>query len=318
MKRKDRNAQQVKEAYIAAHQDTWFTYFREDIPLPQALIPCNREEVQGVEDIFFVYLQNLKTPTIMNKISQFSNQHLSSYYKKELHSKRWSHRMNAMQRILDFQVDRLVDDCIQKDHKKLSPEEAFLLLKLMANLKDDEFMAYLKASSHVFSENEYKRICMDLRSEIFEALLNNMEDLPLVCRYALIDLIGLKRDSSYLSYLQEFLQSSDQEIRIRALKALYEIGVVVDIENYVKFSESSVWEERLMFTKLLFYLPSEIAMPYLRNLMKDEAWAVRLQAGRVISKYKDGKGILQDIIANETDPFAIDMANAFLEEGDQA
>ena len=45
------------------------------------------------------------------KIKQFSNQYLKAFYEKDLSSKRWSIRMNALYRIADLQIDELLTKC---------------------------------------------------------------------------------------------------------------------------------------------------------------------------------------------------------------
>ena len=315
-KHTDNKGQHIKKLYILENELIWFHYFRDGATVPNELIPRNRYEVEAIEEIFFVYLHNLKSPTVVEKISYFSNEHLYHYFKKDLQSRRWSNRMNAMQKIVDFKIDRLVDDCLRLNQAKLSSEEQFLFLKVIANLREDDFINQLLNTQGVFSEYEYKRIFMDLHDDIFEELLVDLHLLPAIAQYAVIDLIGMKRDVDCLEFLNKALKSEDQEVGIRSLKAIYEIGVVDDIAPYAPFSESSVWEERLMFTKLLTYMPSHSALPYLHRLIKDESWSVRLQAARVIVNYKDGQTILRNIIETETDKFAVDMASSFLEEGD--
>lgn len=308
--------QKITKRYIEKKQLVWFHYFRDGQQIPTELIPRNPHEIEAIEEIFFVYLHNLKDPSIMDKISQFSNDYLADHFQQELHRKRWSSRVNAMQRIVDFNIDRLANECLQMDPEKISSEEQFLRLKIIANLKEEAFISQLVSNEHVLSEHEYKRLFMDLSDGQFDQLLMESEELPMLCRYAVIDVVGMKRNPAHIPFLHKFLDSSESEIRIRSLKAIYEIGVVEDIRHYASFSKSSVWEERLMFTKLLIYLPSTVAMPYLRNLIKDTAWAVRMQAGRAIRKYPDGQERLQEIIHTETDAFAVDMAKSFLKVGE--
>lgn len=312
----DNKGQEVKKIYIQEKELIWFHYFRDGTSVPSELIPRNEYEVEAIEEIFFVYLHNLKSPSIVEKISEFSNEYLYDYFKKDLHSRRWSNRMNVMQRIVDFKINRLVDDCLRLDPSKLTIEEQFIFLKVIANLREDDFINLLLNTEEEFSEYEYKRIFMELQDGIFEQLLVDLHLLPVTAQYAVIDLVGMKRNVDWLDYLNKFIHSDNAEVRIRSLKAFYEIGVVHDLTPYAAFSESLIWEERLMFTKLLSYMPSKSALPYLHRFIKDEAWSVRLQAARVIAKYKDGQTILRKIIESETDKFAVDMARSFLEEGD--
>lgn len=300
-KQREKKAELMKETYIQEKQLLWYDFFREGYSIPINLIPRNKFEVAGIEEIFFVYLQNFKTEEITEKISRFSNEYLFKHLKQQLQSRRWSDRMNAMQLIIDFKMDRLVETCMQKKYEKLSHEEKYQRLKLIANLKEENFIEQLLQSGYPFSEYEYKRIFMELSEKIFGELLDDINQLPVPCRYSIIDLVGLKHDSHYLLKLHQLLQDEEQEIRIRSLRAIYEIGIISDINKYASFAESLIWQERLMFTKLLRYVSPEVSIPFIRILIQDPVWQVRNQAEKIILQYKNGARILEEISMNITD-----------------
>lgn len=306
----------IKEDYIEQKQKLWDAFFRDEDVSAKELVPRNKFEVEAIEEIFFVYLTNLKTPMIVEKIQMFSNEFLYDYFLAQLKSRKWSTRINAMGRVLDFKMDRLVDVIVNMQADKLTKEENFKRLKVFAHLKEQGFVEEFLQVSGILSEYEYKRILIDIEDSLFNDLLAQFTVLPSVCQYAVLDLLGIKRDSDYLLFLETQLSNEDPEVRIRALKAIYEIGLIEDIGKYERFSHSSLWEERLIFSKILEYVQVEIAQPFLSQSIKDESWWVRFQAGKTISKYRNGNLILKDIIEKETDQFAVDMANSFLKEGD--
>lgn len=304
-----------KEAYIREKQMLWYRYFRDEEPFQTSLIPKNKIEIQAVEELFLSYLNNLFTPAILEKIKLFSNQYLQQHFLELLRSRKWGERINSMERIVDFHIDSLVEECERMNEKKLSQEEHFQLLKIYATLKEEQFVNKLLALPVLFSEYEYKKLLLSVDEKILQGLINRIEEFPDVFKYVMIDIVGVQRNMDDLPFLESQLEHSNDEVRIRSLKAIYELGVIIEPEKYVHFSESPLWEERLMYTKLLRNLPISYSLPYLQVLMQDESWWVRSQAARTIGKDKQGREILQSFIETASDRFAIDMANEVLREG---
>lgn len=304
-----------KEAYLREKQMLWYRYFRDEEKFHASLIPKNKFEVQAVEEVFLAYLNNVFTPAILEKIKLFSNQYLKQHFLRLLRSRKWGDRINAMERIVDFHIDSLVEECERIDEKKLSHEEHFQLLRIVTVVRQEQFVDKLLTLPVLFSEYEYKKLFISVDEEILKNVMNRMEELPDTCKFALIDILGIKRNMDALPFLESQLKHSNDEIRIRSLKAIYELGILSDPEKYVHFNTSSLWEERLMHAKLLGNLPIAYSLPYLEVLLQDDSWWVRSQAAETIGKSKRGEEILQGIIETASDPFAIDIANEVLWKG---
>lgn len=314
-RRSEVSRQKIKDIFIQEKQDKWYQYFIHDAPFTAEMIPVKDNEIQGLEDIFLSYLQNISDPTIKEKIRDFSNQYLRQHYLKLLHSKRWSIRMNAIYRISNFGIDSLADECRKMGERKPSKAERFQLLVNHSNLNADTFLEEFLPLSATFSEYEYKKLLFNVNSEILKKLTSQMDELPLNCQYSIIDVLGFKGDMAFLPFLESSLQHENTEVRIRALKAINEIGVVTGMEKYLPFVDSSVWEERLMAAKLLGNLPLSDVYQYLRKLLQDDSWWVRSQAAKTIGNSKHGKEKLQSYAETATDTYAADMAKEVLKGG---
>lgn len=301
---------------IQNKQDLWYRYFNDEITLLPELIPNNNNDIKAIEKIFLAYTQNISNPTIMEKIRNFSNQYLRQYYLNLLMNKRWSLRMNALYRIISFRIDSLADECKKLwERAKLSPEERFQLLVIHSIFDEDGFIREFANLSIKLSEYEYRKLLIGFNSEILKKLTNQMADFPKEYQYYFIDVLGLRRNLDFLPFLENNLSHKDPEIRIRSLKALNEIGIVTDLEQYKVFLSSPIWEERLMLAKLLGSFTLDQVYPYLEQLLQDENWWVRSHAARSIGNSKDGKLWLEKFIATAQDQYAIDMAREVLEEG---
>lgn len=302
----------IKDSYIKEREKEWYRYFRDEEVFNTALIPKNKHEIQAVEEIFLTYLKNLSNSSIKEKITQFSNQYLKQHYQRLLKSKKWSTRMNAMYRIVDFHIDSLVDECKRLEKRKLSNEENFQLLKIYSIFSTDNFLKEILTPSVTFSEYEYKKLLTSVNSEILEGLMFQLDELPVASQYSLIDTLGIKRNMDYLPLLESQLHNENSEIRIRSLKAINEIGIIIELEKYLPFVASPLWEERLMIAKLLGNLPLSYSYPYLQTLLQDESWWVRSQAAKTIGNKKTGREKLEEFVKTASDQYAVDMANEVL------
>ncbi|HHW94498.1 MAG TPA: HEAT repeat domain-containing protein [Mogibacterium sp.] len=301
------------KAYIQNKQDLWYQYFNDEIVLPVELIPNNDIEIKATEEIFLAYIKNISNSTIEEKIRKFSNQYLRQYYSGFLLSRKWSLRMNALYRIIDFKIDSLAPECKKLEKRtKLSPEEHFQLMIIYSMFNETDFIKEFANLSVRLSEYEYKKLLVGFKSEILEHLMHQMKELPMIYRHYFIDILGIRRELGFLPFLEKNLSHNNTEIRIRSLKAINEIGIVSNLDKYKPFLKASQWEERLMLAKILGAFPLEQVYTYLEELLQDENWWVRSQAAQTIGKSKDGKSRLKTFIATAQDQYAIDMAREVL------
>lgn len=297
-----------REAYIKNYSQLWYDYFLKDEVFSITLVPRGRPEVTAIEIIFLSYLNNLGNVNIKQKISEFSNLYLVEYYKKDLRSKRWSIKMNALYRIFDFQIDNAMDMCNKLEKEKISKEEYFQLLKINSLFQPTLFMENIEGLQVSYSESEYRRLFVLLDEDVFIRFFDNFDKWPARIQYAVIDTAAVKRRMVYVKKIQLLLKHETDEIRIRALKGLYEIGVIEDISIFVQFVTSKVWEERLMVAKIFRYLPFPYAYSYLEQLLQDENWWVRSQAAKSIAEDVNGVKKLKHFITVSEDTYAVDIA----------
>lgn len=275
--------QRKTEEYVKENQDAWYHYLINDKPFSKALIPKDKYELYGVEQIFLSYIKNTSDSAILEKIRRFSNESMKTHYEKLLNSRKWSIRMNALYRILDFHIDSLIDQCIQLESKKLSSDEQFQLLKIYLIFKPDLFLSEFLENPPSFSEYECKKLFKNADNSVVEQLIKDFSSLSTASKYALISVLGMKRDVHFVPFLENLLKEEDSELRIRSLKAIHEIGMINQPEPYIPFISSEIWEERLMAAKVLGNLPLHDSVPYLEELLADDEWWVRHQAAKTIN-----------------------------------
>ncbi|MEK4627389.1 MAG: HEAT repeat domain-containing protein [Solibacillus sp.] len=300
--------EKVRDSYIKNYSQLWYNYLFNNEWFSIVLVPKKRAQVEAIEMIFSSYLKNLLNEKVQLEIKQFSNQYLKDFYEKDLSSKRWSVRMNSLYRIADFHIDELLPMCQKFEKTNISEEEYFQLLKIYSLFQPDLFMEKVKESSVSYSESEYRRLFILLEDDVFSTFFDEFNNFPFKIQFALIDTAAIKRNMQYIERLKKLLDHEVAEINIRALKGLYEIGIIDEIDSFIPFVTSNMWEARLMVAKIFKHVPLNYTYNYLEQLLQDENWWVRSQAAKTIVEDRHGIDKLQQFIESSNDKYAIEMA----------
>lgn len=298
--------------YLQRYSRAWNVYLFEDGAFPQESAPQRRADVAAIESIFLSYLKNISNSAIRQEIKDFSNRYLQEFYRKDLASKRWSIRMNALYRIADFGLDELLDSCRALEERNISAEEYFQLLKIYSLYQPDLFTEKLKQLQNDYSESEYRRLLVLLDEDLFIDFFDRFQEWSTKVQFALIDTAAVRRSASYVDKLKHLLSHENAEIRIRALKSIYEIGMIDEMEIYLPFVRSNVWEERLMVAKIFKHAPLADIYTYLERLLQDENWRVRAEAAATIAETRLGGEKLRQFIQYADDEYAVAIARETL------
>ncbi|KOS63867.1 HEAT repeat domain-containing protein [Lysinibacillus sp. FJAT-14222] len=299
---------EARDTFLQNSAQHWYNYLINDEIFSIVLVPRGRAQVAAIEIIFSSYLKNIINEKVEHKIKEFSNLYLKEFYEKDLSSKRWSIRMNALYRIADLQIEALLDTCQQFEKTKISEEEYFQLLKIYSIFQPELFIEKIKESSVNYSESEYRRLFVLLEDDVFIRLFEDFDSWTKNIQFAAIDTAAVKRNMQYIDQLKQLLTHEIPEIQIRALKGLYEIGVIDEIDPYVPFVTSDMWEVRLMVAKIFNHVPLNYSYTYLEQLLQDENWWVRSQAAKTIVENREGIAKLQQFMESSNDQYAIEMA----------
>jgi len=301
-----------RDHYLKDYSLLWYNYFFNNEIFSVVLIPRGKPQVKAIEMIFSSYLKNISNEEMTRKMKDFSNLYLKQFYEKDLMSKRWSIRMNALYRIADLQLDELLDACRKLEDTKYSKEEFFQLLKIYSIFQPELFMQKIKVPNANYAESEYRRLFVLLEEDVFIQFFDDFTSWPASIQFAVIDTAGAKRNMKYIDKLEHLLMNDDDEIKIRALKGLFEIGVIENIDPYIPFVTSDLWEVRLMIGKIFKFVPLAYTFPYLKQLLQDENWWVRNQAAKTIAEDRDGIEKLKEFISYSTDAYALEMAQEII------
>ncbi|WML38592.1 hypothetical protein RCG19_15470 [Neobacillus sp. OS1-2] len=271
---------------------------------------------KAIEELLSSYLKVVEGYVEKNRLSELAAMYLTENYRKRLKSKKWSTRMNTLYYIEGFNMISLLNDVNRLlKYKRLSHEELVHILRILAMFQFKPLFHLLTNHYQYLTEYDYRHILIRLQNQQFQQFIDYFHQTDSTLQKAVLEVIGLKRETNYLSFLENIIFSYCGEIKLRALKALAEIGFVEDINPYLDLLHSTIWQERMLAAKLMGSVKEEKAMPRLIELLHDQTWWVRSQAGQSICQFGNGKDILRTVLETSKDPFAKDMAWEWLHKG---
>lgn len=310
--------EQFIETYFRKYLDAWYDYLvlgKENVSLTLS----HRKSYMtflAVDRIFSHYVTTIKNENVIARIGHYAEVHFLKQYKDMLKSDNWGIRMNALYRIFHYDLTFLVDDVrtYLKKGRFQNFEDYSLMLKIMAKYDETLVISHLLKPKLPLQQYEYKHIVFYLPQHYFERLINHYDDMPQPLKISLLEYFSYKPDMEpqFLHFYEGQLQSEDPEIRIRALKAIHKFGLITDISLYEPFMTSPLWEERMLFTRIVTSSDLHYATDKLRQLICDPSWWVRKRAAYALFHLKNGQQILHDIIAEGKDPYAVEAAKEIL------
>ncbi|WP_160725855.1 HEAT repeat domain-containing protein [Bacillus sp. USDA818B3_A] len=285
--------------------------------LSRKLTPENILQQTAIEQLLIKYTKVIEGKEEKERLSQLASLYLSDYYQKRIQSRKWSTRMNTLYHIEDFNMINLAEDVFRMlQRKRLTQQELIHILRTLALFQFEQLFDLLTTRYQDLTEFDYRHILIPLEQKRFDQYVLHFHHAGGALQKAIIDVIASKKEITYIVFLENIFSSYSGEIKLRALKALAEIGYVKNIAPYMNLLYSDKWEERMVAVKLIGSLKEQSAIPRLIELLHDQTWWVRAQAGQAISQFTTGKEILLNVLETSTDTFAKDMAWEWLHKGE--
>ncbi|QRG68997.1 HEAT repeat domain-containing protein [Brevibacillus choshinensis] len=294
------------------------------------LIPTQRYQYEVLEDYFSEYLSNFKLESEKDPIAVFAETVFVPVYKKRLQKGNWSTRMNTLYFIDLFRLKSMQGDLLSHlTSKKCSPEETHLIYNVLATFEFDQFQDLLKGSKELPPFHLSQIMSRLVDQDNLEGYVDRFEGFPLFLKKGILDVAREKnlRSEQLQQLLEGLLQdeSTDQELRIRALKTIGSLGYLTSPEIITRMLETNVedkkWNtsqsaaEKMMIARLMGNIKKDCFLPYLERLISDSGYIVRVEAAKSIRKYKHGKEKLQQIAASHADLYAREIAMEWMERG---
>lgn len=257
----------------------------------------------------------LKDPYVKMRVNSFVQWTMTDYYKRLLHHRRFSLRMNALYHIEDFQVQHFQELLWYRYKNKTykNKEEHYQLVRTLSALGSEELIYDLLGTHESYPKFLYKEVLRRLPQMDNENFIDQFDSLPLPLQQAVVEWVGEMKDYSRIPFLEEHLISDSFELRISVLKVLETFGYVSRHDAVLALATSDYFQERMMVARIAKVTEKERYKSILVTLLSDSNWFVRQAAGGALTAYQDGDMILAHIYETSEDPYARDMAYQWLE-----
>lgn len=309
-----RNEQVEMEKQIL-QQDIYLFIQDEHHPMPVS--PLSKIQTIAMEDLLTQFIEIMEGEKERKALRKLAYIYLKDFYTKNLHSRKWSIRMNTLYNMEKFHMTELKTELLLliQEKKKQTKAEKVQIYRILASFQYDDIFSLIN-QPQMLGEKDYRSILTRMESNNFVRIVLLFEDCVEELQLAMLDVIGIKKDLDYIPFLEDTFQKQEGEVRLRALKALTSIGIVQNIARYIPLYQSEVWQERMMIARLLGFYKEEKNLLLLKELLHDSIWWVRSQSAESITKYKQGKQLLEMVIKTSDDAFARDMALEWMNKGD--
>lgn len=255
------------------------------------------------------YANVLDSMEIKQKISKYAKKHFTNHVEKELKKRRWSLRMNALYMIEDFHMEHLKDSLHELyGRNNLTIAEKSQILRMFAKFNDSKLTSYMQKLDQRLSDFSILSILSIMNEETFEILVEDFVNLDKRTQFMVVETIGKEQLIQYHPLLAKLLESNEEEMRIRALKAYSNMGAPIDKTQLAEFFTFESWQVRMMAAKVVGKQKLTSYKDKLIELLSDQEYVVRAEAAKAIIQFKDGIDILKQVIDETKDDFARDMA----------
>ncbi|SHT33638.1 Uncharacterised protein [Mycobacteroides abscessus subsp. abscessus] len=279
----------------------------------------DRFSLKAMEELLKSYSDTVVGTMEIQSITAMADKYLSEGYRKVLKGRNWSKRINALYHIEDFHMHQLSDDVRQLlQSRSITREEVIVSIRFLAATgRFEEVFEFVNERYTDLTDFDYRSILFKLDEPSFGLLVERFSECHPTLQWSILEIISIRKELSYLTFVERiFHLYKGEETGIRALKAIASIGFTTDIEQFYSLGESSEWQERMLFAKLIRFFPSESSYDILATLIHDRNWWVRSQAAQSFTKLSKGRERLIKIMENSHDPYARDIAAEWLQKGE--
>lgn len=148
-----------------------------------------------------------------------------------------------------------------------------------------------------------------------DLMLDSLDNTSPLLKGIFIETIGKRKEVRTLLAIEKYIDSDDLEIRIKALKAIGDIGLTTQEEKVLFLLHSVNWIEIVMAIRIVKNSSLRRAIPILENLLTNSNWWVRLRSAEALYSFGiTGIERLEWIKVNHNDRYAKDMAKKVLQD----
>jgi hypothetical protein len=303
--KKDQDEQNIYKEAMPAFINYLYNEKDDYIPLPP-------DEYHVAEQLFSSSMAITKDEDLQHKIRESASFYLSSHYEKVMNAADWSARVNALYYIEDFRMTSLQPVLAKRLMTvKEQDEEKQQLLRTLAALGDLSVLSHLENEPST-KESVYLSVFKRFPEDVIPQTVSYVrQEGSLKANISLLMYLGLTKKLSYLSFVEENLAHQNSEMRIQALKALFQMNYISNVNLIQPFFYSEVWEERMFAAKITGVLTLTQFEKELTEFLGDSVWWVRYYAAEALL-LSFGENKLLELSQSHPDQYARNMAAQWL------
>ncbi len=253
---------------------------------------------------------------------------LVDYYKEMGRSPLWSRRFYAIEKLGFLTVDDLKDyylDLLDKERKELVKEKTIWALSLIADrevlVRLTEQLLLDTSRSAKFNEYMYTNMIVSFRrKDDLAGFLSYLEEIkeddrvPVLLKRDIIEACGSGFLHEAADTIVDYFSAHDNpEMRISCMRALGKIGGLQACKLISKGFSSEDWRVRAVSANAA-HLCGEGMIPYLRELLYDQVYFVRINASKALARLGSNGLEALRMEVDSQDRFVRDTARFVLED----
>lgn len=234
----------------------------------------------------------------------------------QLQDKRWWKVAEAIRYIGTLRLDAftsIVEGHLRSEHYDVWTTAARTLTRLGRN---EVLIQFLIEHHEKLKRQAVIRIVDMLRNisdSDVDKMLAHFEQVPPLLQGLFFNVFGQAKAIKALPVLEVYLTSANGEQRVKAMKAIADIGITTRQDEVLNGFESENWVERMQTIRIVRACSMYIAIPYLVNALADPEWWVRYHAAETLYSFGTiGKERLREARLQHQDSYARDMAAQIL------
>ncbi len=152
-------------------------------------------------------------------------------------------------------------------------------------------------------------------AQILPFMIKHLDTVSMPLKLVFIDILGKRKAIAALDQIEALIVHENSELRIKALKAIADIGHTTKEHEVMRRLEAGEWPERLMCIRIIQECRLRRGVPQLAELLCHTKWWIRLRAAEALLSFGVlGVERLRWISMHHEDRYARDMASKILAE----
>lgn len=319
----------VKEHRMDLQKRKWLSewkgeleYYLQTGELNTRIVLHDRVSFETVEQFFSHQLRIVKDEQTRQRIYDFAERYLYSFYERKLSHPQWGTRLNALISIEHFRLSAALQMILKRlGDQRITRNEKLQIFLVLASFEYTYIYQVLCENAKEIPDFICRMVLHRLPEEQLLLFIPSFKQSPASIQGNLLDVLRERnvRTLEYLQLIEELLiiPETSAELRIRALKSISQFGFMQNPEIIISLIHQHdwskrLWTERMMAARLMGSIRKEVFLPLLEQAIADEFYLVRYEAAQSLMKYLNGKERLEKIASQHDDRFARDMAKEWL------